>query len=331
MSLRSRSVHTAALHGAIRAALVTCALAGSPAPALAQGGAIRGSVEDAEGRAIKGAVIKATNPAGRPDTLTATSDAKGRFAIIGLIGGLWSFSAEAPGYVSAQSASRVRSVVTGNTPVEFVLARAEAVLPGALTKQIHEDLAEAERLRAGGRLDQAITAYQDIAEKNPALTSVQLVLGDAYRQKAAREAVGPARTLLLDRAVAAYQQVLKADAGHQRARIELAVTQVERGAFAEAEQALGVLASQPKPGRDVLFAVGEIRLGRGELDAARQAFEQVNRLDSAWARPMLRLGVIAVRQGHPEAATALFQRVVAADPGGTDAGEAAEHLKRLGR
>jgi len=316
---------------AVRALVLAVALAAVPMPATAQGGAIRGSVEDPEGRAIKGAVIKATNPAGRPETFTATTDARGRFAIIGLIGGLWSFTAEAPGFVPAQSASFVRSIMAGNTPVEFVLARVDLAPPGVLTRQIQEDLAEAGTLRAAGRLDQAIVAYQAIAERNSALTTVQLVLAETYRQKAAREATSAARASLLDLAVTAYRQVLTADPAHERAHIELAMTQVERGAFADAEQALGTLASQPRPSRDAVLALGEIRLGRGDLDAARQSFQEASSFAGAGVKPLLRLGLIASRQGQPEVAARYFQMVVTADPEGPDGVEARANLRGLAR
>src|SRR5262245_4181689 len=110
-------------------------------PAAAQGGAVRGSVEDTEGRPIKGATIKAANPNGRPSQLTATTDEKGRFAMIGLVGGVWNFVAEAPGYQAQQGASRIRSTTTGNAPLEFVLVRAAVPPPGLLNRQVQADIA----------------------------------------------------------------------------------------------------------------------------------------------------------------------------------------------
>jgi uncharacterized GH25 family protein len=54
-------------------------------------------VKDDRGVPIKGATIIAENPDASPASFTVSSDEKGRFAIIGLRSGLWSFRAGAPG------------------------------------------------------------------------------------------------------------------------------------------------------------------------------------------------------------------------------------------
>src|SRR5688572_13690826 len=89
-------------------AAVAGALVVSAANAAAQNGAVQGRVFDAEGRPIKGATIRASNPNGKPPNITATSDDKGRFAMIGMTGGAWTFVAEAPGFVASQGRSNVR-------------------------------------------------------------------------------------------------------------------------------------------------------------------------------------------------------------------------------
>lgn len=142
-------------------------LIGAAATAAAQSGAVRGNVVDSEGQPIKGAVIRAANPNSRPVEIASTSDARGRFAMIGLVGGMWSFVAEAPGFMPQQGRAMVRSSVTGNASLEFVLTRVTAPTPTAVSRQIETELAEAYALRAEGKFDQAIAAYQDIASKDP--------------------------------------------------------------------------------------------------------------------------------------------------------------------
>ena len=79
----------------VLAALFVVALAGTSA---AQTGRVGGVVKDEQGNPIKGATITAENPAASPSSFTATTDDKGRFSIIGLKSGQWSFAAMAPGF-----------------------------------------------------------------------------------------------------------------------------------------------------------------------------------------------------------------------------------------
>lgn len=296
--------------------------------AAAQSGAVRGIVIDTEGHPIKGAVIKASNPNGRPGEIASTSDSKGRFAMIGLTGGAWAFEAEAPGYTPKQGRAMVRSSVTGNAPMEFVLSRTIAPPPSALSKQIEAELSAAHALRAEGRYEQAVAAYQDILEKNPTLTSVQLVIGDAWRQKAARESAG-ARAASLDKAAAAFQAALKAEPDNERARIELALTQVSNGRSDEAEKLVagGAVAGA---GRELVFALGEVRFGKGDTASAEELFKRAAGMDPTWLRPRLQLGLLALRRGDKSGAAELFKAVIAADAASPEAVEAKRYLADLG-
>src|ERR1700746_3812490 len=61
-------------------------------------GRITGAVRDADGKAIKGAIIRAINDdVGM--TMTSTTDDKGRFAIIGVRTGQWQMEVEAPNFL----------------------------------------------------------------------------------------------------------------------------------------------------------------------------------------------------------------------------------------
>ena len=314
----------------IRVALVAVVFGAIAASAAAQAGAVRGTVEDEEGRAIKGATVTATNSA-RARSLTATTDDKGRFAVIGLASGLWMFVADAPGYEAQEGSTRVRQQTTGNPPVEFVLPRAVELVPGILTRRVPAEIAAADELRGAGRFDEAIAAYQDIADSNSALTALQIVIGDTYRQKAETERADPARMALYDRAIASYQRALETDADSERARIELAMTYVKTGSPDQAEQMLGTLADGAMASRDAVFTMGEVRLAKGDLPGAQQVFLHAATLDQTWMRPALKLGVIAKEQGDHEAAAAHFQRVIAADESSPEAAEARSFLTGLAR
>ena len=163
--------------------------------------------------------MRAVNPVAHPSEITSTTDAKGRWAMIGLASGPWRFTVEAPGFASANAEVPIR--VASGPPLTFTLARDLGPLPGALDKNIQQALNDASTLRDQGRFDQAIAAYEDIRSKNPKLTSVYLVLGDVYRQKAAQQSDAASRQTLLNQAVSSYTEMLKSDADNAHAKAGL--------------------------------------------------------------------------------------------------------------
>ena len=110
----------------------------------------------------------------------------------------------------------------GKLKVQFSLAKDPGPIPNALDRNIQQLIQDAAALRDAGRIDQAITAYQDIRAKNPKLTAVNLVIGDLYRRKAVQETDAGARQTLYRQALDAYDLMLKSDAANERALAESA-------------------------------------------------------------------------------------------------------------
>ena len=212
--------------------------------AWAQSGRVTGTVKDTDGKAIKGAVVRAVN-----DTvaarMTSTTDDKGRFAMIGLRTGAWKIMIDAPNFLPLEGQAVISTAVA---PVlVLTMTRDLGPMPGALSKSIGDDITSAEALRTAERYDDAISAYQAIQAKNGRLTSVNLMLGALYREKAQQEKNAAGRQALLGRAIAAYDDMLKADETNARARIELGVTQMAAGDAAAAAKAFqDVISANPK-------------------------------------------------------------------------------------
>lgn len=179
-----------------------------------------GTVKDLTGKPIKGAVVRALNPDAYPGDLSSATDDKGRFAMIGLRTGTWRFVVDAPGFLRLDVNAPVR--VANSAPMQFALARDPGPVPNALERNVQQRLQEAASLRDAGQLDQALAAYQDIYAKNPRLTSVNLVVADVYQRKAAQAADGASRQTMLNRAIEAYNEVLKSDAANESARAGVA-------------------------------------------------------------------------------------------------------------
>jgi hypothetical protein len=203
-------------------AAVTLAMAGSTS---AQTARATGTVRDTEGKPIKGATIRASNPDAYPPQVVSATDDKGRWAIIGMRIGTYAFTVEAPGFLPVQASAAVRTAAS--PPLQITMARDPGPIPGALPSNIQAQLSAANMLRDQGRLDQAINAYQEIRAKHPKLTSVHLLIGNMYRQRAAQEADAGARQALLGRAIDSYTELLNVDAANERAKAELELARAE--------------------------------------------------------------------------------------------------------
>src|SRR5687768_9207406 len=198
------------------------------ASASAQTARAMGTVRDTDGKPIKGATIRATNPEAYPPQVVSTSDERGRWAMIGMRIGTYSFVIEAPGYLPVQASAGVRTAAAA--PMLFVMARDPGPIPGALPSNIQAQVAAANMLRDQGRLDQAITTYEQIRAKNSSVTTLNLVIAATYRRKASLESDPVARRSALDRAIESYTEMLKAEPDNEHAKSELAAARAEAAA-----------------------------------------------------------------------------------------------------
>jgi tetratricopeptide (TPR) repeat protein len=174
-------------------------------------GRIAGTVVDDSGRPLKGATITAENHDQRESTFTSSSDSKGRFSVLGMRPGSWTFTIQAPGF---QAVVHRLDVVTtrSNPPLDVRLVRRPApALPAALvgieTMEIQRRIDSAEAADKAGDAVAALAAYRDLLTRVPALTSIYLRMG------AIHERVGDQAA-----ALAAYKRLLELDPENARAR-----------------------------------------------------------------------------------------------------------------
>jgi hypothetical protein len=201
--MKARRVHVIAT----TAAAIWLALA---THASAQVIRLAGSVRDDAGRPIRGAVIVAENPDQAPPRVSTTSNDKGQFGLIGIRRGVWTITIEAPGY----DVTRFRRQVTATTrqdplDIRMIKSAAPAALPldGMKASEIQQRIDRAEELAATGNLDASIALWKEILAKVPALTAVNLRIGELYERKADPE-----------QALAAYRQLLAVDPSNEKAR-----------------------------------------------------------------------------------------------------------------
>lgn len=307
-----------------RALMAAAVFAGWAASATAQVARVSGIVRDETGQPLKGATIRADNPDAPLGTLTAASDEKGRFAMIGLARGEWTFTAEAPGFQPGFIPLNIQRVGTPNPPLMFTLAKAPVRPPagveGVTAKDLQQQLAAAEQLYGQKKFDEAIGIYRTILTNAPRLSVVNLQIAAAYRQLKD-----------YDKAIAAYNDLLKVEPDNQKAQAGLARANMERGDAQAAEQALVRAAQSPSPSRDTLYDLAEIKLARNQTDEAAALYRRAADADSAWGKPLLKLGTIAASRGEKDAARKALTQAIAVDPTSPEAAEAKAALDQLNK
>jgi carboxypeptidase family protein len=153
----------------------------------AQIGRVAGTITDGDGRPVKGATIVAENREQVPSTFTSSSDAKGRFSILGMRRGTWTFTIQAPGFEVISTRLDVVTV-RPNPPLTVRLERAAVpARPGPLTgvdvREMQRHIDAAETLATSGDLAGALGAYKEILSRVPALTSIHLRLGALHESR----------------------------------------------------------------------------------------------------------------------------------------------------
>jgi tetratricopeptide (TPR) repeat protein len=288
----------------------------------AQAGRVFGRVADAQSKEpIRGVTVVAENPAAVPDSFTAVSDNKGRFAMIGLRSGTWVLVARAPGYEPMSVSTTIRALAA-SAGIDFKLVKLPAPPPGPLegvnTKELQQQLQQAQSMMDNARVDDALEAYSALIQKVPALTMIRLQMGRAYRMKKDYA-----------NAIAEYQKVTQSDARYWLAEAEIGLTEFERGNLEAAERMLTAAAGEDSVTPEILCALGDVKLARTQSGEAASWYQKASEADPAWPRPYVKLGGIAASQGDAPAAVKYLERAIELDPQGDDATEARTLLAKV--
>jgi tetratricopeptide (TPR) repeat protein len=300
------------------ASLIVLALAGS---ALAQSGRVGGTVKNEGGQPIKGAIVTAENlDVSSVASETAITDDKGRFSMVGLKFGDWTFTVQASGYGSQMATMGVRTAGV-NAPMAFVM-RKIFVPPSALgnmaPKDVQMALAAADELYNNQRWDEAIAAYRGLLTQAPSLNVIHMQIGAAFRNEKSYDA-----------AIAAYNDLLKVDPANEKAKLAIGMTNFEKGDLAAADQAVQAVAQTPGASRDAFYDLGDIKLALSQTDAAASAYQRAAETDRTWGKPVLALGRMAMTKGDVAGASKFFQTVITVDPISPEAEQAKTLLAQL--
>jgi tetratricopeptide (TPR) repeat protein len=247
------------------------------APALAQN-RIGGVVRDETGSTIRGATVRAetggTVSSAAPVTLTTATDDRGRFVFVVVRSGEWRLTIEAPGFDPQTIPLSVR--LSGAAPnLDVKLDRRESpeafgALAGIDAKSLSGQLAAAAVLYDEGRHDQALAAYREIKTRAPALSLVNMQIGNSLLAKKSYA-----------EAEAAYQEVLKNDAADTNGLFAMGALREAQGNAPDAkgwyEKASAADASWTRP----LMKLAALAAAAGDRPAASRHLTRVIEIDAA--------------------------------------------------
>lgn len=247
------------------------------APALAQN-RIGGVVRDETGSTIRGATVRAetggTVSSAAPVTLTTATDDRGRFVFVVVRSGEWRLTIEAPGFDPQTIPLSVR--LSGAAPnLDVKLDRRESpeafgALAGIDAKSLSGQLAAAAVLYDEGRHDQALAAYREIKTRAPALSLVNMQIGNSLLAKKSYA-----------EAEAAYQEVLKNDAADTNGLFAMGALREAQGNAPDAkswyEKASAADASWTRP----LMKLAALAAAAGDRPAASRHLARVIEIDAA--------------------------------------------------
>jgi Flp pilus assembly protein TadD len=303
--------------------LIPLVLASLAVPVAAQTGRVGGTVKDEGGQPIKGATVMAENPSASPSSFTATTDDKGRFSIIGLRNGQWTFTAQAPGFTPESGKMPVQTIGSPNPPLAFTLKKGGAPAPvsalgSVAAKDLQADLSAAAQLFNAQKWDDAITAYRSILAKAPALSDINLQIAAASRNKKD-----------YDGAIAAYNDILKTDPNNDRAKVGIGMTNLEKGDLDAAEKTLQTAGQTTNATREVFYSLGEVEFAKGKTDEAVTAYNRAAAIDPRWGKPVFALGKVALNKGDTKSAIEYFGKVIDVDPTSPEAVQAKAVIEQL--
>jgi Flp pilus assembly protein TadD len=173
----------------------------------------------------------------------------------------------------------------------------------------------AQELQRSGKLDSAAVLYQAVLDLRPDQAAVQNELG-LIREQQGR----------LPAAVESYTRAVRLDPKLSQARYNLALALAREGRVGEAVEHLRE-AVRIEPAHGGGFIARALAWAEdGRRDEARRALEAAAQVPETAVESNLNLGLLAIREGKAEAASAHLERALSRDPAHAQALGALSHI-----
>jgi Flp pilus assembly protein TadD len=263
-------------------------------------GRVSGTVKDTEGNPIEGAKIVA-EMAGTDFSLEATTDDRGRWAILGFRKGSYQFTVTAPRHVPQQFTSPVSGL--GKNPAVNVVLEQMTSGQAFASGPAAETLSEANALYDAKDYAGAVAKYNEILAEFPDLYQIHLNVGNCYRDEGE-----------FDKALAEYNLVLEQDPLHTGALVNVGDLMVRKGDLEHAVTYFEKAIEQAPEDEVLPFNVAEIYFDQGDVEKAIEYYKRSSEVRPDWPEPYLKLGYAYLNLADMENAAAAFQKVIEVAP-----------------
>jgi tetratricopeptide (TPR) repeat protein len=289
-------------------------------PAAAQdwrgSGRLEGRVTDQDGKPIAGAVIKIRLPDHPDQGVDVKTDSKGHWAFLGLRGGAWKITIEAPGFMTGETIYNVSEVIRG-TAVNYSMKPLpkEEAKPAGLPPEIKEALDAGNEALAQKRWADARVAFEKVLTLAPDNAGLLMALARSYS--------GEGNT---DKAVEMLKRITDKDPANWGAWMLMANMLLDKGRLDEGRAALDHVPEASVTDPNVFINVGVLFMNKKKDDEAEQYFSKAvdtapGQFDGYYYRGLARISL-----KNYDGARADLQKVVELAPKGANEVKEAQQL-----
>lgn len=287
----------------VLAALVFCASNLLAQAWRSPGGRISGSVVDSSGKPIKGAKVTLVSlRAGGSGPEPLTTDAKGKWSLVGIMGGTWNIDVEAPGFLTKKGTLEAQEGVM-NPPIKTVL---EAAPPPVEAPPQQTELANTVPPEAVA----AVRAGENFMKK----AEGQAIEGELTTTFAPQKLTDEEKKALYKQAVAEFEKAQALLPDNLQIKQALAQAYYKSGQLKEATALLQQVYNADQSNTGVLLLVINLLLENGQLDEGKALLDKVPAGTMTDPTALINIGILFMNKNRLTDAYTYFDKAVTIDP-----------------
>jgi Tfp pilus assembly protein PilF len=305
--------------------------AGASAQAWGGAGRLHGIVSDENGKPLAGAKVKlVSHKAGGTGPDVLITDAKGKWAALGLIGGRWDVDIEAEGYLPRAISAEISELNRLTPPIKVSLdpkpveqpkvEDREAIMVGGveITPEVAAALEAANTYMKEQKWADAARAYETAVAALPDNTQLRFALARAY--------YGAGE---IKKAIPTLQAVVAADATNAVTAALLADMLLEDGQIDEGRKVLASIPAGAITDPNTLLNLGIRFVNNGKPEEALQQFDLAVNAATDFAPAYYYRGIAALQLKKMKEAKADFEKVLQLAPDSQEASDAKDLLAQM--
>ena len=316
------------------------------------GGRISGVVTDSSGKAVKGAKVTLVSiRSGNTGPAPLTTDAKGKWSMLGVMGGTWNIDVEAPGFIIKKGTIEVQEAAM-NPPVKTVLEpepvkEPEPEKPAELANTVPPEAVDSVRKgenlmkqAEGQPIEGEVT--MSIAPTKPTEEQKKELYKQAIAEFEKAQALLPDNVQIkqalaqcyykagdVKQAAALLQKVYDADPTNVGVLLLLINVLLENGQLEQGKALLDKVPAGTMTDPTALINLGILFMNKNRLDDAWTYFDKAVTLDPNRGESYYYRGLASLQNKKMAEAKADFQKVVQLAPDSSEANDAKDLLKQM--